>query len=245
RSCRSATARSAASIRRGPSGDARIRTRSSGWGGGPGAGGAGARRSPAAGGGAPARGGFGAADPGRGRPHGRDLSVRGPARVLGGRLPRRERERGGELQSPVPEGQPSDAAPAQPGGQRRGEIERDDLRDPLSPLCAAARAPPNDRRDCPPAVPPDLEDPASGRPVRGTRPSPEPKVQATPGGQNYPRTPKLRLSGRTGQRPVDGCSRVATGIFDPESVAPSQSTVFGCASPSATYGYLRRPTPVS
>src|SRR4030095_4706794 len=96
--------------------------------------------------------------------------------------------------------------------QRRGEIERDDLRDPLSPLCPAARAPPNDRRDCPPAVPPDLEDPASGRPVRGTRPSPEPKVQATPDGQNDPRTPKLRLSGRTGQRPVDGCFRVAPGF---------------------------------
>src|SRR4029453_9908360 len=84
-----------------------------------------------------------------------------------------------------------------------------------SPRPGAARS--NDRRDCPPAVPPDLEDPASGRPVQGTRPSPEPKVQATPDGQNDPRTPKLRLSGRTGQRPVDGCSRVATGIFDPES----------------------------
>src|SRR4030095_11167331 len=110
--------------------------------------------------------------------------------------------------------------------QRRGEIERDDLRDPLSPLCPAARAPPNDRRDCPPAVPPDRENPASGRPVQGTRPSPEPKVQATPDGQNDPRTPKLRLSGRPGQRPVDGCSPVApgifdpaTGIFDPESAA--------------------------
>jgi hypothetical protein len=38
---------------------------------------------PAASGGARARGGFGAADPGRGRSHCRDLSVRGPARVLG------------------------------------------------------------------------------------------------------------------------------------------------------------------
>jgi hypothetical protein len=165
---------------------------------------------PAAGGGARARGGFGVADPGRGRPHCRDLSVRGPARV--GRLPRRERERGGQLRSPLPERQPAHAASTQPGDQRRRESQRHRLRDPLSPVGAAPRAPPNNRRDRSPTVPPDLEDPAPGRPVRGTRPNPQPTVQAISDGQNDPATPKLRLSGRTGERPVGSRSHVTPGF---------------------------------
>ena len=56
------------------------------------------------------------------------------ALLLGGRLPRRRRERRRELQPPISEGQPPHAAHSQPNGQRGSEDERKHLRHCLSPL---------------------------------------------------------------------------------------------------------------
>ena len=60
----------------------------------------------------------------------------GDLSFLGWRLPGRRGDRRSELQPPVPEGQPSYAAPSQSGCQRRGQAQRKPLRLPLSLLCA-------------------------------------------------------------------------------------------------------------
>src|SRR6266478_1952014 len=69
----------------------------------------------------------------RSRSHGSDLSFREMSLLLGGRLPRRRRERGRELQPSVPAGQPPHAAPTQSGCERRYKGQRKYLRDRLAP----------------------------------------------------------------------------------------------------------------
>ena len=63
-----------------------------------------------------------------------DLSFRQATLLVGGRLPRRRRERWRELQPPLPEGQPPHAARSQPSGQCRRKGQRKYLRGCLSPL---------------------------------------------------------------------------------------------------------------
>ena len=66
--------------------------------------------------------------------HRSDLSFGQAALLVGWCMSRRRRERGGELQPPVPEGQPPHAAHSQSGCQRRSQGQRKYLRDCLSPL---------------------------------------------------------------------------------------------------------------
>ena len=167
----------------------------------------------AAGGGARSGSGFGAADHCRSGRHRSDLSFREASLLVGGRLPRRRRECGSELQPPISEGQPSHAAHSQSGGQRRGQDQRKHLRDCLSPLGTAPGAQSNHRSDCPSALSLDLEDSAPGSPLRGTGPGGQQKVEANAHGENDPGTPKPRLSGRT----AESSTRSSTSgvIFDP------------------------------
>ena len=80
-------------------------------------------------------------------------------------------ERGQELQSPLPQGQPADATRLESGGQRRGEGEGHHLRDRVSPARPTPRPRPSHRCDHPPALSPNLEDSSPGRAVRGRGPA--------------------------------------------------------------------------
>ena len=151
----------------------------------------------AAGGGARSGSGFGAADHCRSRSHRSDLSLRETSLLVGGRMPRRRRERGRELQPPVSEGQPPHAARSQSGGQRRSQGQRKHLRDCLSPLGPAPGTQSNHRGDCPSTVSADLDDSAPGSPLRRTRPGRHQTIEAKAHCKNDPATPKPRLSDRT------------------------------------------------
>ena len=91
-------------------------------------------------------------------------------RLVGGRLPRRRRERGRELQPPLAEGEPADASSAQSGGQRRRQDEGQPLRAGVPPFSSPPRTPTGHWGDCASALSADLEDSAPGHPVRRTRP---------------------------------------------------------------------------
>jgi hypothetical protein len=77
------------------------------------------RCSPATGGGSGHRCGFGTADHRGSRRHRRDVSLTQTPRVLHGGVPRHRGERGQELPSPLPEGQPADATCPESGERRR------------------------------------------------------------------------------------------------------------------------------
>ena len=129
-------------------------------------------------------------------------------------MPRRRRERGRELQPPVPEGQPPHAAHSQSVRQRRREGQRNHLRDCVSPHSTASRSPTNHRGDCPPTVSVNLVDPAPGSPLRRTRPSSHQTIEAKAHHENDPATPKPRLSDRTTESSTPE-PRARAVIFDP------------------------------
>ncbi len=109
--------------------------------------------------------GFSAADPGRSGGHGSDVSFGEAPFIVGWRMLRRRRERGGVHEPPLPERQPPHAAYSQSMCQRRGQGQRKHLRDRVSPLGAAPGTQANHRGDCPSALPADLDNFASRGPL--------------------------------------------------------------------------------
>ena len=76
-----------------------------------------------------------------------------------------------------------------------------DLRHRVSPARPTPRTCPGHRRDHPPAVSTDLEDPAPARPLRRTRASRQRRGEEGPRAQDDPRTAKPRLPRRTAPAP--------------------------------------------
>ena len=143
-----------------------------------------------------ARRGFGAAGHCGSRADGPDVSVREATRVLGGGVSRRGGKCGHQREPPLAERQPADAPSASPrgqrGGQDQGQYSRAGVSAPGPPLGAR----PGDRGDCPSAVSTDLEDPASGCSLRGTRPCRQRSADAGPCCQDDSRSATPRLSSR-------------------------------------------------
>ena len=81
--------------------------------------------------------------------------------LVGGRMPRRRRERGSELQPPLSEGQPSHAAHSQSGCQRRGKVKGASSRLSIAAWYRASGTT-NHRGNRPSALSLDLEDSAPG-----------------------------------------------------------------------------------
>src|SRR5712664_4077399 len=133
----------------------------------------------------------------RSRPYRSDLSLREISLLVGWCLPGRRRERGCELQPPLPEGQPSPAALTPSGCERRRQNQRKHLRDRVSPLGPAPGTQSSHWDHRPSTVSADLVDPAPGSPLRRTGPSGHQTIEATPHFEDASATPKPRLSDRT------------------------------------------------
>jgi transposase len=86
-----------------------------------------------------------------------------------GACPGNEESAGRQLQSPLPEGQPPNATAPQSSGECRGQSQRHDLRDCVSPARPAPGPRASDRRGRPSALSPHLEDSPRAHSVRGTR----------------------------------------------------------------------------
>jgi hypothetical protein len=136
--------------------------------------------------------------------------------LVGRCLPGRRRECRGELQSPVPEGQPPHAALTQSGCERRSQDQRKHLRNRVSPLGPAPGTQSSHRSHCPSTVPADLVDPASRSPLRRTGPSGHQAVKAKAHGENDPATPKPRLSDRNTQSSTQPSTSAV--IFEPAAL---------------------------
>jgi hypothetical protein len=81
--------------------------------------------------------------------------------------------------------------------ERRGQSQRHVLRDRVSTTCPATRARPSHRRNRPPAVSSDLEDPPRRHSVRRTRASHQRRSEEGGGAQDDPGIAKSRLPRRT------------------------------------------------
>src|SRR4029453_7139417 len=80
----------------------------------------------------------------------------------------------------------------------------------VSPALSPTRTRPSDRRNRPPAVSADLEDPPRRHSVRGTRASRQRRSEEGAGAQDDPRTPKSWLSGRARLTRCDGVRGLST-----------------------------------
>src|SRR5439155_1718689 len=163
--------------------------------------------------GAGSRSGFRTTNHCRSRSHRRDLSFREMSVLLGGRLPRRRRERGRELQPPIPEGQPPHATPSQSVRQCRSQDQRKSLRDRVSPLGPAPGTQSNHRGHLPSTVSTDLVNPAPGSSLRRTGPRGYQTIEAKAHGEDDPTTPKPRLSYRSAESSTQPSTSAV--IFDP------------------------------
>ena len=152
---------------------------------------------------------------GRGRPHRSDVSFREMSLLVGGRLPRRRRERRRELRPPVSEWQSPDAAHSQPGGQRRCQEQRKYLRDRVSPLGPAPGTQSSHRGDRPSTMSAHLVDPAPRSPLRRTGTSGHQTIKASTHGENDPAAPKPWLPDRITESSTPQ-STTSGVIFDPE-----------------------------
>src|SRR5467141_2880693 len=132
----------------------------------------------------------------RSRPYRSDLSLREMSLLVGGCLPGRRRECRGELQPPLPAGQPPHAALTQSGCERCSQDQRKHLRNRVSPLGPAPGTQSSHRGHSPSTVSTDLAHPAPGSSLRRTGPRRHQAVKAKAHGENDPATPKPRLSDR-------------------------------------------------
>jgi hypothetical protein len=170
--------------------------------------------------------GLGAADHCRSRPNRSDLSLREMSLLVGRCLPGRRRECRGELQPPLPEGQPPHAALTQSGCERRSQGQRKHLRNCVSPLRPAPRTQSSHRGHRPSTVSTDLVDPTRASPLRRTGPSRHQTIKAKAYRTNHPATPKPRLSDRSTESSTQpGTSAV---IFEPEALTFMPASVFCC-----------------
>ena len=133
----------------------------------------------------------------RSRPNRSDLSLREMSFLVGRCLPGRRRECRGELQPPLPEGQPPHAALTQSGRERRSQDQRKHLRNRVSPLSPAPGTQSSHRGHCPSTVSTDLAHSAPRSSLRRTGHRRHQAVKAKAQGENDPATPKPRLSDRS------------------------------------------------
>ena len=131
------------------------------------------------------------------------------------RLPRRRRERRHELQPPVSEWQPPDAAHFEPGGQRRCQEQRKYLRARVSPLGPAPGTQSSHRGDRPSTMSAHLVDPASRSPLRRTGTSGHQTIKTSTHCENDSAAPKPWLPDRITKSSTPQFTTSGV-IFDPE-----------------------------